>query len=122
MASESANKNAQKAVDDMQGDAARLAQAESAIKTMLNRVKKETGEVEKAVEDLKKAEAEIDKDFILKLKRGGLPKQAALIGLLLFSVRSIGDTVISFTDETHLAAALIQGGIALFCAAFLFLV
>jgi hypothetical protein len=122
MASESAEKNAQKAVDDMQGDAARLAQAERAIKTMLTRVKKETGEVEKAVEDLKKAEAEIDKDFILKLKRGGLPKQAALIGLLLFSVRSIGDTVVSFSDETHLPAALIQGGIALVCAAYLFLV
>jgi hypothetical protein len=122
LAKESANKNAQKAVDDMQGDAARLAQAEGAIKTMLNRVKKETGEVEKAVEDLKKAEAEVDKDFMLKLKRGGVPKQAALVGLLLFSFRSIADTVVSFNDETHLTAALIQGGIALVCAAYFFLV
>jgi ribosomal protein S20 len=122
LAEKSASKNAQKAVDDMQSEAARLYQAESAIKTMLKRVKDETGEVEKAVEDLKKAEAEIDKDLILKLKRGGLPKQAALVGFLLFSVRSIADTVVSFNDETHLPVALIQGGIALVCAAYVFLV
>jgi ribosomal protein S20 len=122
LAKASATKNAQKAVDNIQGEALRLEQAERSIKTMLKRVREETGEVEKAVEDLRKAEAEIDKDIILKLKRGGLPKQAALVGFLLFSVRSIIDTVISFSDESHLTVALIQGGIALVCAAYVFLI
>jgi ribosomal protein S20 len=122
LAKASATKNAQKAVDNIQGEALRLEQAERSIKTMLKRVREETGEVEKAVEDLRKAEAEIDEDIILKLKRGGLPKQAALVGFLLFSVRSIIDTVISFSDESHLTVALIQGGIALVCAAYVFLI
>lgn len=121
LAEASAQKNAQSAVDTLSGDAARLAQAQGAIEIMLKRVKKETSQVEKAVEDLKLAEAEMDKDFILRLKRGGIPKQAALVGVLLFSIRSIADTIASVSDESHLPAALIQGGVALACAAFLFL-
>lgn len=106
----------------MNNDAARLRQAEGAIETMLTRVKKETADVEQAVEDLKIAQKEIDKDFILRLKRGGIPKQGALVGFLLFSTRSIIDSIASISDESHISAALIQGGVAVACAAFFFLV
>jgi hypothetical protein len=122
MARVSALENAEKGVDSLQGDAFRLAQAQSAIEIMLQRVKKETSDVEKAVEELKEAEKEMDKDLILRLKRGGVPKQAALVGFLLFSLRSITESVASLNDETHLPAALIQSGIALACAAYVWLI
>lgn len=87
---------------------------------MLNRVSKEAQEVEKAAQDLRNAQAELDKDFVVKLRNGGLPKQVSLVGFLLFSVRSIGDTIASFSDESLLAGALLQGGIAVVCAAIFF--
>lgn len=93
------------------------------MEAMLNRVNAETAEVERAVTDLKAASDEIDKNFMLKLKRGGLPKQGALAGFLLFAVRSLVDSVAAVSgggDESHLTAALIQGVIAMVCAAIFF--
>lgn len=96
--------------------------AEKSIVTLLKRVNAETSKVEQSVSDLKAANAELDKDFITKLKRGGLPKQGAFAGLVLFSVRSIVDSVsaVSVGDESFLAAALVQGAIAVVCAAIFF--
>mmetsp|Transcript_16367 Transcript_16367/g.21419 ORF Transcript_16367/g.21419 Transcript_16367/m.21419 type:complete len:354 (+) Transcript_16367:110-1171(+) len=121
-ARKSAESSAQEAADVSTENAERLARAEVSMAGMLNRVSKEAVEVEKAAQDLRNAQAEIDKDFIVKLRKGGIPKQAALVGFLLFSVRSIGDTVAAFSDESLLAGALLQGGIALACAAAFFLV
>ena len=87
---------------------------------MLERVNKEAEQVELAAQDLRNAQAEMDKDFVVRLRNGGIPKQAALAGFLLFSFRSIGETVASFSDESLLAGALVQGGIALVCAAVFF--
>ena len=86
----------------------------------------ETSAVEQAVSDLKAANSELEQDFLWRLKRGGLPKQAALIGFLLLSVRSILESLQAVTSslgdsEGHLSAALIQGVIALVCAAIFFL-
>ena len=122
MASANAATNAQAAVDNLQGDAVRLENAERSMAAMLKRVASETAVVERAVTDLEAANAELDKDFVLKLKRGGLPKQGALAGFILFAVRSILDSVaaVSGSDESHLTAALVQGAIAIVCAAIFF--
>lgn len=86
------------------------------MEVMLKRVNQETAEVEKAVTDLKAAQEDMDSGFVSKLRSGGLPKQAALVGFLLFSVRSIIDSISSFNDESLLAGALIQGAVAIVCA------
>ena len=101
--------------------------AERSIETILQRVDVEALNLEKAVEDLKAANQQIENDFIWKLKRGGLPKQAALAGLLLLSVRSIVESITAVSSvtavdsEAHLYAALIQGVAAMLCAVVFFL-
>ena len=93
----------------------------------MKRVDVETSNLEKAVVDLNAANSQIENDFIWKLKRGGIPKQAALAGLLLFSVRSILESVTAVSSvaaidsEAHLYAALVQGVIAMVCAVIFFL-
>lgn len=105
----------------------RLQNAEQSMERILKRVDVEASAVEQAVSDLQAANTELEQDFLWKLKRGGLPKQAALIGFLLLSVRSILESVQAVTSspmadsEAHLSAALIQGVIALICAAAFFL-
>lgn len=105
----------------MDEDARRLSQAEDSMVKMLQKVKKETEEVDRAVADLKAAEAELDKDFLFRLRSGGIVKQTSLVGLVLFSFRSIVDTIASVSDPSHMTPALIQGGIAIVCAAVFFL-
>lgn len=77
--------------------------------------------MEEAVADLQQAQKDMDSDLVSRLRQGGLPKQMALVGLLLFSVRSITDSLGAATQPGLLTGALIQGAIALACAAFLFL-
>jgi hypothetical protein len=102
-----------------------LQNAERNIQTILQRVNVETSNLEQAVEDLNAANRQIENDFVWKLKRGGIPKQAALAGLLLFSVRSIGESITAVSSvvdsEAHLYAALIQGVVAMVCAVVFFL-
>lgn len=93
---------------------------------MLKRVESETAVVERAVADLQKVNADLDKDFVVRLKRGGLVKQAALAGLILFAVRSIVDSVAAVGGDgdasAHLTAALVQAAVAVACAAIFFVV
>ena len=100
----------------------RLAMAEKSMQKQLSRVDKERAEVEKAVADLKKAQEDLDADPLMKLS-GNMFKPAALAGVLLFSVRSVLDFLAmsggGIDSEAHLTAALIQGAIALVCAAYL---
>jgi hypothetical protein len=88
----------------------------------LQRVKNEQKVVEEAVADLEQAQKDIDSDLASKLRQGGLPKQMALVGLVLFSVRAVADSVGATTQPELLTGALLQGAIALACAAFLFLI
>ncbi|GKY96492.1 hypothetical protein MPSEU_000608600 [Mayamaea pseudoterrestris] len=118
----SAMKKTQNELDSLDNDTRRLEQAEASISTMLKRVNAETAEVVAAVEDLKRVQEDLDRDFLFRVKNGGAAKQGALVGLVLFSVRSIVDSVASFGDETHLLPALVQGAIAILCAAYFFLV
>lgn len=111
--------NAAKNDDDT---AERLAQAEASMERQLSRVDKERAEVEKAVADLKRVQEEMDADPLMKLS-SSIFKPAALAGVLLFSVRSVLEFLAmsggGIDSEAHLTAALIQGGIALVCAAYL---
>ena len=98
------------------------------METILGRVSVETDAVEKAVSDLKLANSEIEKDFVWKLRRGGLPKQAALASFVLLSVRSILESILAVSSssstidsEAHLYSALLQGVIAMICAGIFFL-
>lgn len=123
MAEQSASKTADESAMTMKQDSERLAQAEASMVAVLGKVSRETAEVEKAAEDLRKAKEEMDKDFLSRLRSGGLPKQASLVGLVLFAVRSIGDTVAALpgNEESRLAVALVEGGLALACALVFFL-
>ena len=113
----SADEKANAAAQNVGGDAQRLAQAESSMAAMLEKVNKETAEVEAAVSELKRVQEELDNDPISKLRSGGIVKQGALAGVLLFSVRSIVDTISALSGSTEmLAPALVQGFIAIACA------
>ena len=93
--------------------------AQGNMKKMLEKVNAETKNVEDAIEDLKRAQAEseggIDSQLV-DLKSGGLVKQAALTGALLFTFRG-GVETIAFLggDPSHALPALIQGAIAIAC-------
>ena len=119
-----ASDTAQKAADDYEAaQQARLEAAEKAVQMWLTRVKTEQAAVQQAVDDLEaaaKAEG-TPEDGLSKLRAGGLPKQMALVGAVLFSVRSIIDTIAALTDPSLQSAALIQGAIAVACAIYLFL-
>lgn len=122
-AASKANDKAQKAADEYEAaQRARLDAAENAVQIWLQRVKKEQAAVQQAVEDLAAAQAEMGgkTDGLSKLRAGGLPKQMAVVGAVLFSVRSIIDTIGSLTDPSLQSAALIQGAIAVACAIYLF--
>ena len=90
---------------------------------MLQKVNEETLQVEKAVLELKAAQDQLAADPLVKLKAGGIVKQGALVGAALFSVRAIGEVLAMLgpNGELHTIPALIQGAIAIVCAAYFFL-
>jgi hypothetical protein len=117
---ESAAKSAAKTMAAMKEDHYRLNQAEESMVKMIDRVNRESREVERAVDELKKAQANMSKDPLLMIANGGIVKQAALAGALLFTTRSVVDAVAMMSgDSTHAVSALVQGAIALVCVAFL---
>jgi hypothetical protein len=103
----------------------RLNDAETSMESILQRVDVEATAVQQAVSDLQAANTELEQDFMWKLKRGGLPKQAMLAGFMLLSVRSIIESITavssSVDSEEHLYAALLQGVIAMVCAVIFFI-
>jgi hypothetical protein len=117
----SAAKTATEAVEQIQADEIRLKLAEDSMRSVLNKVNRETEEVVKATQQLQKVQSELDNDFLYKLKSGGLIKQLSLVGLVLFSFRSLADTLAAVggggnNSGDDLTFALIQGAIALACA------
>ncbi|GAX25026.1 hypothetical protein FisN_2Lh311 [Fistulifera solaris] len=99
---------------------ARLDAAERSMQSMLQRVNQERSNVEQAVQDLQRAQ-EQEENVLLKLKQNPL-KQGALIGFLLFSFRSLTDSFAVLNDPSQdWAMALVQGAIALACAAVFYL-
>mmetsp|Transcript_69912 Transcript_69912/g.202633 ORF Transcript_69912/g.202633 Transcript_69912/m.202633 type:complete len:344 (-) Transcript_69912:701-1732(-) len=119
LAVENAVRNAKLSQDRIDDNQERLAAAEENMRKMLAKVNQETRNVEAAIEDLKRAQVDLQggvDDKLMNLKRGGFAKQAALVGALLFGLRSIVETV-AFVggDAVHLIPAMFQGTIAVVC-------
>lgn len=100
---------------------------------MIQKVAKETEEVQKAMEELERAKSEASsgggskaiEDSALDLKKGGIVKQSALVGVLLFGSRAFTETILAIGSTNggdHTMAALLQRAIALACVAYFFLV
>jgi hypothetical protein len=92
------------------------------MRVMIDKVNRESSEVAKAVQQLQAVQSQLENDFLYKLKSGGLVKQLSFVGFVLFSLRSIADTVATLSSPgADLTVALIQGVIALVCALVFFL-
>jgi hypothetical protein len=126
LAKQSAERNARASQAKIEEDEQRLAMAETNMKKMLARVNQETRNVEEAIEDLRRAQEESEGGLdgkLSSLKSGGVVKQAALAGALLFTLRAGVDTI-GFLggDPSHAFPALLQGALAIVCiVAFVFL-
>jgi hypothetical protein len=110
-------------VDQLEADARRLQHAEASMQKILQKVNRESAEVAKAVQELQSVQSELENDFLYKVKSGGPVKQLSLVGFVLFSLRSIADTVsvMMLNDPSaDMTFALVQGGIALVCAVVFF--
>lgn len=103
----------------------RLKDAEGSVSRLVDKVKRETLEVEKAVNDLKAVQEDMGGDPLSKavdLKKAGVVKQSAVVGAMLFSFRTAGELLFvaqGVDVEGHGASAAIQGLIALACGAYL---
>lgn len=110
-------------------DEARLRDAESSVARLVDKVKQETLEVERAVKELQQAQEQFGGDPLTKaadLKKAGIVKQGALVGAILFSFRSVGELLLVAQQqggtgdvEGHSVAAAIQALIALACGGYL---
>lgn len=126
LAKEQAERNSKANLEKIEENEKRMEVAQSNMKKMLEKVNAETKAVEDAIEDLKRAQAATEGGIdsqLVSLKSGGLVKQAALAGGLLFTLRS-GVEVIAFLagDPSHVLPALIQGALAIaFFVGFVFL-
>ena len=119
LAVENAARNAKLSQDRIDDNQERLAAAEENMRKMLVKVNQETRNVEAAIEDLKRAQVDLQggvDDKLMSLKRGGFAKQATLVGALLFGLRSIVESF-AFVggDPTHMIPAMLQGAIAVVC-------
>lgn len=104
----------------------RLKSASGSVSRLVEKVKQETMEVEKAVAELKDAQESMGDNPLsqaVDLKKAGVVRQSALVGALLFSFRSVGEllAVAQGTGdvEGHGTAAAIQAFIALACGGYL---
>jgi len=126
LAKEQAERNSRNTLEKIEENEKRMEIAQGNMKKMLERVNAETKNVEDAIEDLKRAQEESEGGIdtqLAGLKSGGLVKQAALAGALLFTLRSGAETI-GFLggDPSHALPALIQGALAIACiVAFVFL-
>jgi len=81
------------------------------------------------MEDLERVKRDASNSSIeesaLDLKKGGIVKQAALVGMALFGSRAFTETILvvgSSNGGDHTMSAVLQGIIALACAGYFFLV
>lgn len=111
----------------------RISEAEESVTRLIRKVARETEEVQKAMDGLELAKNQASgdggsgsiEDTALELKKGGVIKQAALVGSLLFGSRAITETILVLSSpygEEHFLSAIAQALIALACAAYFLLV
>ena len=124
LAAASAKRNAQTKAAATEETAQRFAAAETSMRSMLDRVETERSAVAQAVQELEAANQQVDSNMLVQLKKGGIPKQLALVGCVLFAGRSIADTIaaVGGNDESVLASALVQAVIAIACAIAFFVI
>jgi hypothetical protein len=119
LARQNAERNAKASQTRIEEDEQRLALAEANMKNLLTKVNEETRNVEKAIADLKRAQEESEGGLdgqLSSLKSGGLVKQAALAGALLFTLRAGVDTVGFLGGDPSFAfPALLQAALAIIC-------
>lgn len=126
LAKEQAERNSLANLEKIEENEKRMEVAQGNMKKMLEKVNEETRAVEEAIEDLKRAQAATEGGIdsqLVDLKSGGLVKQAALAGGLLFTLRSGAETIAFLAgDPSHALPALIQGALAIaFIIGFVFL-
>jgi hypothetical protein len=114
-------------LDKIAAEEQRLAEAEETVQRLMQKVAKETEAVQKAVDDLERAnrESRSGSDRAVDLKKGGIVKQAAFVGTLLFGSRALTEVISAVGNSNggdHTMSALLQGVIALACAVYFFLV
>merc|ERR1712087_426393 len=112
----------------LESEKQRISEAEESVSRLIQKVAKETDEVQKAMEDLELAKNEASDGSIentaIDLKKGGLIKQASLVGGLLFGSRAVTETILVVSSpygDEQFAPAIVQAVIALVCAACFFL-
>lgn len=119
LAKEQAERNSLANLEKIEENEKRMEVAQGNMKKMLDKVNDETRAVEEAIEDLKRAQAATEGGIdsqLVDLKSGGLVKQAALAGGLLFTLRSGAETIAFLAgDPSHALPALIQGALAIAC-------
>mmetsp|Transcript_11348 Transcript_11348/g.23496 ORF Transcript_11348/g.23496 Transcript_11348/m.23496 type:complete len:344 (+) Transcript_11348:165-1196(+) len=119
LAKEQAERNSAANLEKIEDTEKRMEVAQGNMKKMLKKVNAETKAVEDAIEDLKMAQAATEGGIdsqLVDLKSGGLIKQAALAGGLLFTLRSGAETIAFLAgDPSHAFPALIQGALAIAC-------
>jgi hypothetical protein len=125
LAQASAERTAKRVEAAMAVDQARMEAARISMSRIIGNVKNEEIEVQQAVAELQKAQSELNNDPLMKLfnmKQGGVVKQGAFVGAMLFGFRSAIETVamLGLDGESHTTAALIQGALALSCALYFF--
>jgi len=125
LAQASAERTAKRVEAAMAVDQDRMEAARISMSRIIGNVKNEEIEVQQAVAELQKAQSELNNDPLMKLfnmKQGGVVKQGAFVGAMLFGFRSAIETVamLGLDGESHTTAALIQGALALSCALYFF--
>jgi hypothetical protein len=108
----------------------RISEADESVSRMIRAVASRTNDVQKAMEELELAKNQASggkggsgsiEETALTLKKGGIIKQASLVGGLLFGSRAFTETILVLNSpygEEHFLPALAQLFIALACAAY----
>lgn len=118
----------------MESERQRISDAEESVTRLIQKVARETDQVQRAMEELERAKNQVSgqggkggiEETALDLKKGGLVKQASLVGsLLFFGSRAMTELILvvgsPYGDE-HFIPAVVQAIIAMSCAAYFFLV
>lgn len=110
----SVNKTTQPRVNS----AERLDKVEMYMSTMLQRFREEKAAVELAKADIERAHAElVESEGVFSSSFKGLSRQACFVGTFLFASRSVVDTVAALSsEETLMAPAVLEAGVAVFFA------
>jgi len=117
----SSAKNAAKMKARLNVEQSRLEGAEKSMVKVMSIVEKEKAEVEKAFLELEEAQQNESQDLLRSVVSGGIVKQGALAGTILFTFRSITDLVLTFGgDSSHAMPALIQAALAIIFGAYIF--